>query len=129
MNTTPAVSTPAVAVGLDVSKDTLDACLLIRSKRQRNNLPMTQRSPPVAAMGTVSGQRALLPLLLRKPLGHTPKAVALFLVETEQRVSVINPARIKYFGLAQNPGQQDRQSRCSSNRPLLSDAEPTALAQ
>jgi transposase len=38
--------------------------------------------------------------------GPYSQSIALFLVGKEQKVSVINPARIKYFGLAQNQGNK-----------------------
>ncbi len=38
--------------------------------------------------------------------GPYSQEVALFLVEKEQKVSVINPARIRFFGLAQNQGNK-----------------------
>ncbi len=94
MNTMPAVSPPAVAVGLDVSKDTLDACLLIRSKRQEKQFA-----------NDTTGHRQLLrwaqSLAKEHPChfcleatGPYSQSVALFLAQKQQRVSVINPARL-----------------------------------
>ncbi len=110
MNTTPpVVTTPVitpVSVGLDVSKDSLDICLLTTSKRHEKQF-----------CNDASGHRQLLrwahSLAKGDPChfcleatGPYSQSVALFLVDKEQKVSVINPVRIKYFGLAQNQGNK-----------------------
>ena len=109
MNTTPVVTSsvaPSVSIGLDVSKDTLDVCLLVGSKRHEKQF----------ANG-IAGHRQLLrwaQALAKESTCHFcleatgpySQSIALFLVEKEQTVSVINPARIKYFGLAQNQGNK-----------------------
>jgi len=110
MNTTPPVGTTPVItpvpVGLDVSKDTLDVCLLAQNKRHEKQF-----------CNDAAGHRQLLrwshSLAKEGPChfcleatGPYSQSVALFLVEKEQKVSVINPARIKYFGLAQNQGNK-----------------------
>ena len=109
MNTTPGVelpATPSVPIGLDVSKDTLDVCLLLAGKRHEKQFA-----------NDATGYRHLLGwahsltkehdchfcLEATSPYSQT---IALFLVEKEQKVSVVNPARIKYFGLAQNQGNK-----------------------
>ena len=97
---------PLVPIGLDVSKDTLDVCLLVSGKRHEK----------VFANDAV-GHRQLLrwsQALAKNPpchfcleaTGPYSQEVALFLVEKEQKVSVINPARIRFFGLAQNQGNK-----------------------
>ncbi len=111
MNTTP-VDTPSVPIGLDVSKDTLDACLLLTGKRHEKQF-----------INDAAGHRQLLrwaQALVKEHICHFcleatgpySQSVALFLVEKEQTVSVINPARIKYFGLAQNQGNKTDKAGC-----------------
>jgi transposase len=116
MDTTPLHVTPSpappssvtsfVAVGLDVSKDTLDVCLLIQNKCHEKQFA-----------NDIAGHRQLLrwahSLAKEDPChfcleatGPYSQSVALFLVEKEQKVSVINPARIRFFGLAQNQGNK-----------------------
>lgn len=119
MDTTPSLATPSLAapqlaapsappipIGLDVSKRTLDACLLNENKRSEKQFA-----------NDASGHRQLLrwaqSLAGKAPChfcleatGPYSQSVAWFLVENEQRVSVINPARIRYFGLAQNQGNK-----------------------
>jgi transposase len=111
MNTTPAVSTPvvtlpAIAVGLDISKDTLEVCLLIASKRHEKqfaNDTAGHRQLLRWAQALAKEQSCHFCL---EATGPYSQGIALFLVEKEQKVSVINPARIKYFGLAQNQGNK-----------------------
>ncbi len=115
MNTTPpvvtTVTTPVpvgleVSVGLDVSKESLDVCLLTQNKRHEKQFA-----------NDAAGHRQLLRWsqslaqedschFCLEATGPYSQGVALFLVDKEQKVSVINPARIKYFGLAQNQGNK-----------------------
>jgi transposase len=89
-----------------VSKDTLDVCLLFANKRHEKQF-----------INDAAGHRQLLRWARALAKEHTchfcleatgpySQSVALFLVEKEQKISVINPARIKYFGLAQNQGNK-----------------------
>jgi transposase len=102
----PVVDTPLVSVGLDVSKSTLDACLLIENKRRAKQFD-----------NDAAGHRQLLRWVhslagkvschfCLEATGPYSQSVALFLVENGQKVSVINPARIRFFGLAQNQGNK-----------------------
>jgi transposase len=103
---TPPLATPLVHIGLDVSKDTLDVCLLITDKRHEKQFA-----------NDVTGHRQLVRWahalakegschFCLEATGPYSQSVALFLVEKEQKVSVINPARIRFFGLAQNQGNK-----------------------
>ena len=108
---TPATATQSIAVGLDVSKDTLDVCLLLENKQGLNKRHEKQFANDTA------GHRRLLRWsqslakesschFCLEATGPYSQGVALFLVEHEQKVSVINPARIRFFGLAQNQGNK-----------------------
>ena len=116
MNTTPSVTSsvaPRVAIGLDVSKDTRDVCLLLAGKRhekQFTNDAAAHRQPLRWARALAKGQTCHFCLEATGPYSQN---VALFLVEKEQKASVINPARIKYFGLVQNQGNKTDKARCS----------------
>ncbi len=111
MNTTPQPTTPSLVsstahLGLDVSKDTLDACLLIENKRHEKqfaNNPAGHRQLLRWAQSTAKETPCHFCL---EATGPYSQSVALFLVEKEQTVSVINPARIRFFGLAQNQGNK-----------------------
>ena len=102
----PSTVTPLAHIGLDVSKATLDACLLIGDKRHEKQFS-----------NDASGHRQLLRWVSSlakdaschfclEATGPYSQGVALFLVEKEQKVSVVNPARIRFFGLAQNQGNK-----------------------
>jgi len=103
---TPSTVAPFAHIGLDVSKDTLDGCLLIEAKRhekQFTNDAVGHRQLLRWAHALASASTCHFCLEATGPYSQT---VALFLVEKEQQVSVINPARIRFFGLAQNQGNK-----------------------
>lgn len=122
MNTTVEL----ICVGLDVSKDILDVCLLKDGKRHEKQFA-----------NDADGQAKLLAwaqnLALESPCyfcleatGPYSQSVALFLVEKQQAVSVINPARIRFFALAQNAGNKTDKADarlialyCQQQRPPL----------
>ncbi len=96
-----------ICVGLDVSRDTLDACLL-----QGKNKPLHKQ---------FANDEAGFALLLKwthaqapdqsthfclEATGSYSTGVALYVAQHEQRVSVVNPARIRFFGLCQRQGNK-----------------------
>ena len=106
MYTTPSTVAPAVHIGLDVSKASLDVCLLIEDKRhekQFTNDAAGHRQLVRWAHALAKSQSCHFCL---EATGPYSQSVALFLIEKEQKVSVINPARIRFFGLAQNQGNK-----------------------
>ena len=118
MNTTPvppAVATPAVAwIGLDISQGTLDACLL-RPPNLANGSRQERHEKQFA--NTASGHAKLLRWARQavpdtnlhcclEATGPYSQAVANFLLAQTEAVSVINPARIRFFTLAQNAGNK-----------------------
>ena len=116
MNTTPNPSiTPPpsvldrVCIGLDVSKDTLDACLLLdgppakRHEKQFSNDAAGHAQLLRWAHALAADAPCHFCLEATGPYSHS---IALFLVEAEQRVSVVNPARIRFFALSQNAGNK-----------------------
>ena len=108
MDTTPQPTPPAtVWIGLDVSKDVLEACLLTETGK-----PQYKAFPNEAA-----GHQKLLRWvqhLAPEPTRHFAleatgaysQAIALFLADAQQRVSVLNPARVKYGGIAMGQGNK-----------------------
>ena len=103
-NLEPAVS---LWVGLDVSRDTLDACLL------RPNNKSTHKQFDNDANGFAKLLRWVqhaapeqIAHFCLEATGAYSQAVALFLAEAGQLVSVVNPARIRFFGLAQAQGNK-----------------------
>jgi transposase len=108
MNTTdtPTLQEP-VCLGLDVSRDTLDACLL-----QGKNKPLHQQFANdeagfVLLLGWTHSQApGATAHFCLEATGSYSTGVALHLAQHEQRVSVVNPARIRFFGLCQRQGNK-----------------------
>lgn len=97
--TNPNVSPQKACLGIDVAKDTLQVCLL------RQNGKATDRT----FENSPSGHRKLLSWAKHtaadcslhfclEATGSYSEAVATYLAEQDQFVSVINPARIHFFG-------------------------------
>ncbi len=128
MDTTPQPTPATVWIGLDVSKDVLDACLL-----KETGKPQHKAFPNEAA-----GHQKLLrwvqhlapeptPHFALEATGAYSQAVALFLADAEQRVSVLNPARVKYGGIATGQGNKtDPEMAEPSTRPTPRSSPTTA---
>ena len=100
-------STPTAWVGIDVSKDTLDAGLLPAQGK-----PHGQTFPNDAAghaalrtWATAHAAGATLGFCLEST-GAYGTALATALADADQYVSVVNPARIKYAGLMRGQGNK-----------------------
>jgi transposase len=102
-----AATTTTACVGIDVSKDTLDACLLRPGGKTKQ---ATFANDP-------RGHAALLAWADRHAPGHTlhfcleatgpySEAPATHLADAGRLVSVVNPTRIKYAGLARGRGNK-----------------------
>ena len=105
----PRATEPAAQlwVGLDVSKDTLDACLLRPNHKSTHKQFANDASGFAKLLRWVqhAAPDAIVHFCL-EATGSYSQAVALFLAEAGQRVSVVNPARIRFFGLAQAQGNK-----------------------
>lgn len=106
MDTTPPVAKPLVPVGLDVSKDTLDVCLLLAGRRHEKQFPNNLAGHRQMLRWARSLAKESTCHCCLEATGPYSQSVALFLAEKEQMVSVVNPARIRFFGLAQNQGNK-----------------------
>jgi len=101
------VGTAAVFAGIDVSKDTLDACLVLPGGQAKE-----------ATFGNdARGHAALLAWADRHAAGAAAhfcleatgpysEAIATFLAGAGRHVSVVNPTRVKYAGLARGRGNK-----------------------
>jgi len=108
MNTTMSPATAAtVWIGLDVSKDTLDVCLLRENAKthfkQFSNEENGHTKLLRWAQHLAPSQVCHFCL---EATGSYSQEVALFLAQAEQAVSVINPARIHCFGRSQAQGNK-----------------------
>jgi len=89
--------------GIDVSKDTLDACLL-REKGKPLSQVFTNDTEGFAKLlrwaKRQSGAGVSIHFCMEST-GAYSIGIAVHLAEAEERVSVVNPYRIKHFGIAQ----------------------------
>lgn len=85
-------------VGIDVSKERLDAVILKGERRESQHFTNTATGfGKLAQWLKRRGQPSTLHVCL-EATGHYSEGVAVFLVESGFRMSVVNPARIKAYG-------------------------------
>jgi len=103
--TAPGAATPWI--GIDVSKDTLDVCLLRAGGKEKHK---TFANDAAGHSKLLRWVEHLVPgeiyHFCLESTGSYSMGVAHFLAEASQRVSLVNPARIKYAGLAQGVGNK-----------------------
>jgi transposase len=94
-------------IGIDVSKDTLDVCLLRAGGKEKYKQFGNETAGHAKLLRWVhhlAGEEVCHYCL--ESTGSYSMAIAHFLAEAEQPVSIVNPARIKYAGLAQGVGNK-----------------------
>jgi transposase len=88
-------------VGIDVSRDTLDACLLIPdAKAKEATFPNDQRGCLALLIWADRHAETLTLHFCMEATGPYSEAPATALADAGRLVSVVNPTRIKYAGLA-----------------------------
>ena len=94
------------AVGIDVSKDTLDACFLSGGKTKESQF--ADNAKGYAALAAWADRHAGgAPLhFCMEATGPYSEAPATFLADAGKLVSVVNPTRVKYAGLARGRGNK-----------------------
>lgn len=99
--------TPTAWVGIDVSKDTLDACLLPAEGKPCSRDFANDHAGHAAllAWATAAAAGATLGFCLEST-GAYGTALATTLADADQYVSVVNPARVKYAGLMRGQGNK-----------------------
>lgn len=124
---TSATNSATIWIGIDVSKDTLDVCLL-RASGKAKDKQFSNDAPGHSkllrwAQHLAGGETCHFCL---ESTGSYSSAVAHFLAEAEQQVSLVNPARIKYAGLAEGAGNKTDQADarviagyCRKEQPAL----------
>lgn len=99
---TSSVAEPTAWIGIDVSKDVLDACLLRRTgKAHFQSVANTDAGHAKLLRWVQHLAPSEIAHFCMESTGTYGQACAEFLVAAHQRVSVVNPARIKYARLAQ----------------------------
>src|SRR5262245_21347194 len=93
--------------GIDVSKDTLDCCLLLPGGKTREAAFGTDTRGHAALLGWVDrhagGAAAHFCMGATGPYSEAP---ATALADAGRHVSVVNPTRVKYAGLARGRGNK-----------------------
>ena len=113
MGTKTATATATAFVGIDVSKDTLDACLLVASGKLKEatfaNDPKGHAALTSWADRTANGQSLHYCMEATGPYSEAP---ATHLADAGRLVSVVNPTRVKYAGLAR--GRSNKTDRADA---------------
>ncbi len=115
-------------VGLNVSKDMIDACLLRTSGKPQHKTFTNDTAGHrkllrwVQHLGTGQAYHFAL-----EATGAYSQALAEFLAAAQQKVSVLNPARVKYGGIASGQGNKtDPEMAQPSTRPTPKPLPTTA---
>ncbi len=98
-------ATPAAWVGIDISKDTLDACSLPANGKPRCHAFRNDAAGHAALLARADAHAPGAGFCLEST-GAYGAALATALAEAGRHVSVVNPARIKYAGLASGHGNK-----------------------
>lgn len=94
-------------IGLDVSKDSIEVCLLRESgKAHFKQFPNTASGHAKLLRWTQHLDENGASHFCMEATGSYSNAVALFLAEAGQKVSVLNPARIHFFARSQGQGNK-----------------------
>ena len=94
-------------IGLDVSKDTIEVCLLRENgKAHFKQFANTSGGHTKLLRWTQHLDEDGASHFCMEATGSYSNAVALFLAEAEQKVSVMNPARIHFFARSQGQGNK-----------------------
>lgn len=94
-------------IGIDVSKATLDVCILPEEgKPQHHKFANEATEFPKLLRWVTSLTRGASCHFCLEATGAYGRAFTVFLVEAGQKVSVVNPARVKYSGMAR--GQSNK---------------------
>jgi transposase len=102
------VGTAATAfVGIDVSKDSLDACLILPGVKAKERAFANDARGHAALVAWADRHAKGGPLhFCMEATGPYSEAPATFLADAGRPVSVVNPTRIKYAGLARGRGNK-----------------------
>jgi transposase len=98
-------TTPTAWVGIDISKDTLDACLLPAHGRPCCRSFHNDTAGHAALLAWADAHAQGVSFCLEST-GAYGTALAITLAQAGRNISVVNPARIKYAGLARGHGNK-----------------------
>jgi len=93
--------------GIDVSKDTLDACLILPAGRAKESSFGNDARGHAALLAWADRHaRGAAVHFCMEATGPYSEAPATFLADAGRHVSVVNPTRVKYAGLARGRGNK-----------------------
>jgi transposase len=102
-----AATTATVFAGIDVSKDTLDCCLLLPGGKAKEHAFANDPKGHAALLAWADRNAAGRPVhFCMEATGPYSEAPATALTGAGRHVSVVNPTRIKYAGLARGRGNK-----------------------
>lgn len=103
--------TPNAWVGMDVSKDTLDVCLIGAADVRHSGRFLNQTDGYIKLLKWVArlAPKAQVHFCV-EATGAYSRAIALFLIEKGHHVTIANPLRTKYAALAQGQGNKTDKS-------------------
>src|SRR5579884_3348447 len=116
---------PAAWVGIDISKDTLDACLLPEHGRPRCRRFSNEDAGHAALLAWADAHAPGAGFCLEST-GTYGTALATTLAQAGRHVSVVNPARIKYAGLASGQGNKTGKADARLIAQYARDRRPPA---
>jgi transposase len=100
-------ATTTAVVGIDVSKDTLDACLLLPTGRAKEHAFGNDPRGHAALVAWADRHATGAPVhFCLEATGPYAEAIATHLADAGRHVSVVNPTRVKYAGLARGRGNK-----------------------
>jgi transposase len=120
-------------LGIDVSKNTLDVCLLKANGRQLKRIFPNSPAGHAKLVRWVEQQTPLAEVhFCMEATGSYSEGVARYLAEREHHVSVVNGFRTKYYGLAKGTGNKTdgvdarllAEYCCKEQPPLWRNARP-----
>jgi len=101
------VDAAACFAGIDVSKDTLDCCLLAPGGRAKEHAFGNDARGHAALLTWADRHAAGRPVhFCLEATGPYSEAIATHLADAGRHVSVVNPTRVKYAGLARGRGNK-----------------------
>ena len=101
------MGTAACFAGIDVSKDTLDACLLLPGGKAKEHAFGNDPRGHAALLAWADRHAAGAAVhFCMEATGPYSEAPSVFLADAGRHVSVVNPTRVKYAGLARGRGNK-----------------------
>ena len=120
-------NTDTAFVGIDVSKDTLNACLILPAGKTKEATFANDHKGHAALLCWADRHAKNTPLhFCMEATGPYSEAPATHLADAGKLVSVVNPTRIKYAGLAQGRSNKTDRADAKLIAEYAQDKQPSA---